>query len=482
MASFTNLVSTPAANALNSKINTNPFASLQSAYKPLNLTSMSSTPPTYKSMTTSPAPNMSTVNGPVYGGAIQPVTPKTTTPVAPTTPTASGGTTSGGTTTPAAGTDNSALKSALQAHLTSLQSQLKDQQQRDQLAADQAKQDQITAAEKAAAPQIPTTPFGGMIGKSMEQYNAAKETALQAAQLKQKMAQETGNVMTNPNKSGSVRTGAASNIAMQEGAKLTGLAEQQAAETGLGAAYGNLAGTVKPSPAAYGQQVFNPMTGQYESGGVAGGGQAATIDSLAADVIAGRKSPSQAESLLAGGPAVNAQLDAAIKKLNPAYDRVQAEAKAQAAAASTVQTGTTGGQLTKASDSAQQSLNTLQTYFDALSPIQTGGIPWSNDIAQGLSKFFGSSAVTSYNTALEDARTQVRSVLGTSGVNPVDAGKIVDTYLPSGMTPDILKANMAALKTLIDIRVKAYTTGGIGTTSGNTQAGNTGPITWDNIV
>ena len=314
------------------------------------------------------------------------------------------------------------------------------------------------------------TPFSGMLQSATEQFKQAQDIAKQSADLREVMAQQTGNVMTNPNLSGSVRTGAASNIATQQGARLSALAGQQQAATGLGTQLTAQAGLIKPSPTAFGQQVFNPATGQFEGGGVSGGSQ--SMESLAQQVISGALSPSQADSMLPGQTAFErAQLQAILTRLNPSYNRVEAEAQAAARTASTVQTGTIGGQLEKSSLSAQKSLDALDEYFLRLSGIQTEGIPWTNDIAQGIAKFFGSSAVSSYNTALEDARVQVRAVLGTSGVNPVDSGRIVDTYLPQGMTPEILKANMAALKTLIDIRVRAYTTSGGAPGSGTSETG-----------
>jgi hypothetical protein len=93
-----------------------------------------------------------------------------------------------------------------------------------------------------------------------KQFEEAKRIGLLSAATQQRMAQEVGNVMTNPNKAGSVRTGAASNIATQRGAELSGLAAQQTAATGLGSAYSAQAGLTAPRQQGY--VMLDPTTGK----------------------------------------------------------------------------------------------------------------------------------------------------------------------------------------------------------------------------
>lgn len=251
---------------------------------------------------------------------------------------------------------------------------------------------------------------------------------------------------------------AAQQRAVAEGAQAAlggvdrGLTAQSQTQSALGTA-GSLA-----QPSGTFPFVFDPTTGTFkdQSGGSLSPQNAAAT--LAQKVIRGEMSYDDAISSLSyAGTSAQQMLNTSLSQQDPNFDIIGAKARADARTASTVQTGTTGGQLTKASESANQSLDVLSSYFDKLNLLQTQGIPITNSLVQGLYKFFGSAAVSSYNTALEDARTQVRSVLGSSGVNPVDAGKIVDQYLPDGMTPQILKANIDALKVLIDARKQAYT-------------------------
>jgi phosphoribosylcarboxyaminoimidazole (NCAIR) mutase len=238
-----------------------------------------------------------------------------------------------------------------------------------------------------------------------------------------------------------------------------------AALTGQGqqlTALGTAAGLAQPSVAAFGQTVFNPLTGQYE-GGSGGAGQP-NVPSLAQQVVNGQLTPSQAESMLGNNLGLVSQLNQAVLGLNPNFDRVQAEAQAGARSADITQTGQAGGQVSKAAVSANQALDTLQNAYSQLGTL-TGatGIPIFNQIAQNvaLQTGLGREAVSGYVGALNEARAQLRSVLGSSGVNDLAAGGIVDSLLPDNMTPQEVPQKIQAAKDYIQKRVEALTTPGV---------------------
>lgn len=456
MASFTNLV-TPAQSALNNKKDYNPLSYLSRAYnpmaafptKPLNIPRASPV-----SLNLSPR-----VNAPISPSPIKPAPAGTSvgipSRVQPTQ-------------TPVnnpAPVDNSALKSALQAHLSTLQSQLKDQQARESLAADQAKADAKTAEEKAATP-TPPTPFGGLIGQAAGKYGEAAALGTELAGRTQAMQQKTYDVKHNPYYSGDVRTGAGAQIAQTEGVQLSGLAAQQAALTGQATGLASLAGAVKPSPATYGQTVFNPMTGQYEDS--SGGGNLdpnSLAASLAPLVASGQMDINTAASQMTGGVAGSAALRNAILKINPTFNFNLSSSSAG--------TQATGQQMKTSALSANQALDTLQEKYNGLGQF-TGGsnIPLLNEFGQNIAMAtgVGRDAVSAYQGALKEARAQVNTVLAPL-VGVESANATSNSLLPDNMKPSEVPQKIAAAKEYLKQRVSAFIASGNQQTNVSTASG-----------
>ncbi|MDE2232900.1 MAG: hypothetical protein KGJ90_02095 [Patescibacteria group bacterium] len=243
--------------------------------------------------------------------------------------------------------------------------------------------------------------------------------------------------------------------------------------TGL-SALGTAAGQVQPSPAGYGQAVFNPLTGQYETGtgGTMGGATGGTTSydpqtlasQLAPLVASGQMSIDAANSQMTGGVAGQNILRQAILGINPKFNFNLSSSSAT--------TQAQGQQLQTQSNTVNQALDTLQSYFAQLSPLQTQGIPLTNDITQTLGQFFGSGKVSQFNNALNDARVQVQNILGTVGVTPTESGLIANQYLPAGMTPQQLQSNIGSLKTLIGQKVQNFIASGQQQPTSQSQTGS----------
>lgn len=237
-------------------------------------------------------------------------------------------------------------------------------------------------------------------------------------------------------------------------------------------ALGTAAGLAQPVQVPFGTQFVNPLTGGL-IGGAGGVSQGPDITSLARQVISGQLSPTQADALLSNNLGLVNQLNQEILRQDPTYNRIQAEAGAQAKASETIQTGTTGGEVSKAAVSARQALDTLQGAYDGLSKF-TGGsnIPIVNQIAQNLSLAtgLGREAVSQYQGALQEARAQVSAVL--SPVIGVDAARSAAVgLLPDNMIPSEVPQKIKAAKEYIDQRVSALTTPQYGKTSTSSGGG-----------
>lgn len=248
---------------------------------------------------------------------------------------------------------------------------------------------------------------------------------------------------------------AALGSAYQGATNLMGAANTQQGlqQTGLQAA----AGLAAPQQVSYSNQYINPLTGQSVGGGAGVGG---TLQSAVATIAEKIQNgtlgyDSGLSQLAAYGPA---GMQALNQVLGPNFDTVGSNARAQASAASTLQTGTIGGQLTKAADSANQALDKLQSDFNALPGIQTGGIPFTNSIANSIAGLFGQEALSAYQSTLADARAQLQGVLTASGaVSPTGAEQMALTYLPDDMTPQQFASKLAAAKALVAQKVSAFT-------------------------
>lgn len=245
-------------------------------------------------------------------------------------------------------------------------------------------------------------------------------------------------------------------LAQGEQAALTGTGQQLTAQGQAQSGLSTAAGLAKPSPTAFGQTVFNPTTGQFENAGAGGTGSNLDPQTLATQlaplVASGQLTFDAANAQMTGGVAGTTALRNEILKSNPNFNFNLS--------ASSAQTQAQGQQLQTQSATVNQALDTLTNFYSQLSPFMTGGIPLTNDIAQSIGHFLGSDKVSQFNNALSDARVQVQNILGSIGVTPTESGVIANTYLPAGMTPSQLQANIGSLKTLIQQKVDNFVKSG----------------------
>lgn len=232
----------------------------------------------------------------------------------------------------------------------------------------------------------------------------------------------------------------------------------------------------QPVQVPYSNQYINPQTGMPigGGGGAVGGSLQSSVQNIAQRVLSGNMGyDAGIQALSAYGQAgVNGLLQA----LGPNFNIQQSNARAQAQGASTLQTGTTGGVITKSADSANKALDSLQLAFNKLSKLQTGGIPATNNIANWIAQQFGQGALSSYNSILHDARAQLSGVLTSTGaVSPTGAEAMAQAYLPDNMTPTMFKNKLKAARDLIAQKVSAFTN----TSSGNQNYNSGGGGLWN---
>lgn len=237
----------------------------------------------------------------------------------------------------------------------------------------------------------------------------------------------------------------------------------------------------QPVQVPYSNQYINPQTGMPIGGGsggsAVGGSLQSSVQNIAQRVLSGNMGyDAGVQALSAYGQAgVNSLLQA----LGPNFNVQQSNARAQAQGASTLQTGTTGGVITKSADSANKALDSLQLAFNKLSKLQTGGIPATNNIANWIAQQFGQGALSSYNSILHDARAQLSGVLTSTGaVSPTGAEAMAQAYLPDNMTPTMFKNKLKAAKDLIAQKVSAFTNTSSGNQNYNSGSGGGGLWNW----
>lgn len=224
------------------------------------------------------------------------------------------------------------------------------------------------------------------------------------------------------------------------------------------------------------QQYYNPLN-PGQSGGMSVGSALASlpqsaqtaIQSYAQQVKSGSMTRADAESRLSaygitGTNALNEVLGSGFNTN-----------------ASNASAGTTavGQQVQTAAISTNAALDTLATAFSNLSPLQTGGIPASNSIANWIASNLGDQALTQFKTNLADARSQLIGVLNASGGTPTGNEATALQYLPDNMTKAQFDANVGTtqnpgiVRQLIDQKVKAFTgSGQQNTNQGNTSGGS----------
>lgn len=237
----------------------------------------------------------------------------------------------------------------------------------------------------------------------------------------------------------------------------------------------------QPVQVPYSNQYINPQTGMPigggGGGGAVGGSLQSSVQNIAQRVLSGNMGyDAGVQALSAYG---QAGVNSLLQTLGPNFNVQQSNARAQAQGASTLQTGTTGGVITKSADSANKALDSLQLAFNKLSKLQTGGIPATNNIANWIANQFGQGALSSYNSILHDARAQLSGVLTSTGaVSPTGAEAMAQAYLPDNMTPTMFKNKLKAAKDLVAQKVSAFTNTSGGNQNYNSGGGGGGLWNW----
>lgn len=228
------------------------------------------------------------------------------------------------------------------------------------------------------------------------------------------------------------------------------LTEQQQKLTALG----TLGNQVAPQLGQYGQTFYTPGANMF-SGSGAGGAFDPVADTprLAQQVANGQMTIDQANSLIGNNPSLLRGLNEAVTRINPNFNFTQSAASAS--------TQAQGQQLQTAAHATVQALDSLQTLYNNLPGVQTGGIPATNSIANWIASHLGSSALTQYNQTLHDARAQLQGVLTASGgATPTGAESMALTYLPDNMTPAQFSSAVANIKNLVQQKVSSFTQSG----------------------
>lgn len=245
--------------------------------------------------------------------------------------------------------------------------------------------------------------------------------------------------------------------------------QQQAQISGTTAA----AGLAAPTQVPYSNQYIDPTTGQPIAGGGGTGalGQLppqaqSAIQSYAEQVRNGSMTRQDAESRLGayGVAGTNALNEVLGTGFNTNASNASASTTAQ------------GQQLQTAAHATTQALDSLQSLFNQLPGIQTGGIPLTNKVANLIAGALGSPALTQYNQTLHDARAQLQGVLTASGgATPTGAEAMALTYLPDNMTAGQLSAAISNVKNLVQQKVGSFTQSGQ-QNQNNSSGGSSGGV------
>lgn len=263
--------------------------------------------------------------------------------------------------------------------------------------------------------------------------------------------------------------------------------------TGLGAA----AGYAQPSVAAYGQTVFNPLTGQYEGGG---GLPADTLQQYAQMAASGQYAA--IPSAITSNPVLSAQLNAAAKQLNPNYNPIASTAQGQAAATN-IQTGGTAtpsaynaiyqqalGDYTNLQQSVQNvdQFGSLLTSNMAAGGINPTDVKYANKTLAQIRAQLSSGAQAQYDTTLAALRSKISGMLSIGGTETptaitADAQKILDGSLPLSSLNDVLGRIQQEGNVLLQNQAQKVNTAKTGTLGGGSTGNASGSaITWDSIL
>lgn len=265
------------------------------------------------------------------------------------------------------------------------------------------------------------------------------------------------------------------------GYQLTGQQQaQQAANQAAGQAYtgqgleqqalGTAAGYAQPSPAAYGQTVFNPITGQYE-GGQGGLDPQTQAPSLAQRVMSGQMTYDQAVASMGyAGNAGRTFLDNAIAQAggNP----LQLQASGAVQQSNIQQAGTAGTDIARtglaqatqdyvAMTSAAQFANQQATAVGSILDKTGLNNVSSTDYNKALNNLRGRFSDTDFialNTSLREAQIAYTNLLSTGGGTPTGNEQNAIATLNINQSAAGIKSSIEQLENAVARRLQALDT------------------------
>lgn len=239
----------------------------------------------------------------------------------------------------------------------------------------------------------------------------------------------------------------------------------------------NAAGLAQPSPAAYGQTVFNPASGEYTDGG----GLPPEVMRQYAQMAANGQIASIPASIT-GNTVLSAQLNAAAKAINPNFTPITSAAQ-----------GSSAADLTGQASAIQAQANGAEANFDLMLNIAKQGgvndanVPILNTLQNNVNRGLTSSAaVANFQSLIQSVRSQYASILG-GGTVTVEALQEAQSLIPNDISISALESLGQNLKSDAQNRVAGLNQqiqalgGGANATGGTSTASSGGQITWANI-
>ena len=286
----------------------------------------------------------------------------------------------------------------------------------------------------------------------------------------------------------SARDMALQSIQEQERARLQGVIQEQQAGIGFGQAQQGLdqaamisaAGLATPSPAGYGQTVFDPTTGTF--GGGSGGLDPSTAASqLAQDVISGTKTYEQAVASLGyAGGAGQQFLNNAIRSMNPSFNIPQATAQV------TGQTDVLGQlpALESADTAAEGIKNKIVMYLNSNPHLNPSSLAVGNTLQQWIQgKQLTDPKYQTLFNYLNEYTSTLAPILGVGGDPTNLKTQIAQSFInaaASGQSIKTVLENMQGLSKgkIQDIRSGATGGGVVSSPTTGTGTGSGGLFDW----
>lgn len=358
-------------------------------------------------------------------------------------------------------------------------------------------------SQTPVATEPPKGLYGQLIDRASSSVDEAK-SAQEASRLFTLMKGQSINDVTHrPDFSLDTGVGRAGQIQQNLGLQEQSLATQAEQAIARANANTNIAGLAAPQGVGQGEIKFDPVTGQQiTAGGVQvpysnqylntatgqpmGGGAVSgslyeAVANVAQRVKSGAMSYDQGVQALAGYG--QGGLNALTQALGNNFNISQSNATANAREADILQTGTTGGQVSKAASSALGALDILGQTYQALGTF-TGGsnIPVLNQVAQyaSMQTGIGREKVSAFQGALKEARAQINAVLApVVGVESANATS--NSLLPDNMTPGEIPQKIQAAKDYVNQRVQSFTTPSTSLNQNYSGGGSVTGIGWGDL-